>query len=184
MSGGEGMEKSSEAEAGPPGESAPITSRSVFLSYASHDAGTANSVCQFLESHGLSCWMAPRDVKPGTVYAEAIVRAINDANALVLVLSANAIASAHVGREVERAASKHKQIIAFRIDAAALSPELEYFLSNSQWIDVAALGMPGALAKLKEAVGQGSAVSRQAIPTANCPKKESTFVRLRPDGSS
>jgi adenylate cyclase len=147
------------------GDSPPAgASRSVFLSYASHDADTANSICQFLENHGLSCWVAPRDVRPGTEYADAIVAAINEAKAVVLVLSGSAVASSHVGREVERAASKHKQIVAFRIDSAPLSRALEYFLSNSQWIDVRALGMPAALKKLVEAVGQGSRVSTQAIP--------------------
>jgi TolB-like protein len=96
-------------------------------------------------------------VKPGAEYADAIVGAINEAKAVVLLLSGSAVASSHVGREVERAASKHKPIIAFRIDTAPLSRALEYFLSNSQWIDVPALGMQGALVKLAEAVGQGSA---------------------------
>jgi hypothetical protein len=69
----------------------------------------------------------------------------------------SSVGSAHVGREVERAASKRKQIIALKVEAAPLTPALEYFLSESQWIDVAALGMPAALTKLKDAVGQGSA---------------------------
>jgi TolB-like protein/predicted Zn-dependent protease len=69
-----------------------------------------------------------------------------------------------VGREVERAASKHKQIIAFRLDTAPLSRSFEYFLSNSQWIDVPALGMTPALAKLAEAVGQESLNRAQQIP--------------------
>jgi TolB-like protein len=159
-----GIGESSEAVSQPPGPSAGAGSRTVFLSYASSDAEIANSVCQFLESHGVSCWMAPRDVKAGSVYADAIVRAINEANALVLVLSGAAMASEHVGREVERAASKRKQIVAFRVDAARLSAELEYFLSRSQWIDAPALGMPGALVKLGEAVAQGSATSSQANP--------------------
>jgi TolB-like protein len=111
--------------------------------------------------------MAPRDVKPGAQYADAIVRAINDAQAVVLVLSGSAVTSSHVGREVERAASKHKPIIAFRIDAAPLVPALEYFLSESQWIDVPALGMPAALSKLVEAVGQRSAPLSQANPLAD-----------------
>src|SRR6202795_4398465 len=140
-----GMGESSEAVSQPPGASAAAGSRTVFLSYASADAVVANQVCEFLESHGVSCWMAPRDVKPGSVYADAIVRAINEAKALVLVLSGSAMGSSHVGGEVERAASKHKQIIAFRVDASSLSPALEYFLSDSQWIDVPALGMPAAL---------------------------------------
>jgi adenylate cyclase len=136
----------------------------VFVSYASQDAAVANSLVENLEQHGLKCWIAPRDVKAGTVYADAIVRAINDAKALLLILSTGAMASSHVGREVERAASKRKQIIAFRLDAAALSPELEYFLSNSQWIDVPALGMQAALTKLAEAVGHVSTISPQSVP--------------------
>ncbi len=133
------------------------SSSDVFVSYASADAGIAKSIVENLEQHGLKCWMAPRDVKPGAPYAAAIVQGINEANALVLVLSASSVQSDHVAREVERAASKHKSIYAFRIDAAPLNAELEYFLSKSQWIDVAALGMPAALVKLKAAVGQGTA---------------------------
>ncbi len=138
----------------------------VFISYASQDAAVANSIVESLEQHGCTCWIAPRDVKAGTVYADAIVRAINDTKALVLILSTSAMASSHVGREVERAASKRKQIIAFRLDGAALSPELEYFLSNSQWIDLVALGMPAALRKLKEAVGHVSGAPSQT-PTSS-----------------
>jgi TolB-like protein len=135
----------------------------VFVSYASQDAAVANSIVESLESQGLKCWMAPRDVKPGAQYADAIVRAINEAKALVLVMSGSAVDSGHVAREVERAASKRKPIIPFRIDTAALNPELEYFLSNSQWIDVPKLGLPAALNKLKEAVGRGSASSPQDV---------------------
>jgi adenylate cyclase len=128
----------------------------VFISYASQDVAVANSIVENLEQHGIRCWVAPRDVKPGAQYADAIIRAINDAKAMVVVLSSSAMDSSHVAREVERAASKRKQIISFRVDGAPLSQELEYFLSNSQWIDVPALGMPAALAKLAEAVGRGS----------------------------
>src|ERR1700722_18632214 len=152
MAGDKGVENSSEAQS--PGASAPV-----FISYASQDTDTANQICRSLESQGISCWIAPRDVKPGAEYADAIVHAINDAKVIVLVMSAGAVTSAHVGREVERAASKRKPIIAFRIDAAPLSAALEYFLSQSQWIDVPALGMKAALARLTEAIGTGSPIS-------------------------
>ena len=132
------------------------SSHAVFISYASQDAVVANAVVENLESHGLKCWIAPRDVKPGAQYADAIVRAINEAKVVVLVMSGAAVASAHVGREVERAASKRKPVIAFRIDAAPLNAAMEYFLSQSQWIDVPALGMKAALAKVAEAIGSAS----------------------------
>jgi TolB-like protein/Flp pilus assembly protein TadD len=139
-----------------PTDKADATAACVFLSYASHDTEIARKVCSSLEASGLRCWMAPRDVTAGAQYADAIVRAINEAGTMVLVLSGSAVASSHVAREVERAASKRKPIIPFRLDAAALNPELEYFLSNSQWIDVPSLGIPAALDKLKEALTNAS----------------------------
>jgi TolB-like protein len=120
----------------------------VFISYASADVAVADRLVATLESHGVACWIAPRDVKAGALYAEAIVRAISDAKALVLVLSANSVASAHVGKEVERASSKRRPVIALRIEEAPLSPALEYFLSESHWVDARTGGMDGALAKL------------------------------------
>jgi TolB-like protein len=142
------------------------SSAAVFVSYASQDAATANSIVDHLEQHGLRCWLAPRDVKPGAQYADAIVAAINKARAVVLLLSQHAVVSSHVGREVERAASKHKPIIAFRIDTATLNRALEYFLSESQWIDEPAIGMPAALAKLAQAVAQGQTAAVGLVASA------------------
>jgi TolB-like protein/Flp pilus assembly protein TadD len=140
--------------------------RDVFVSYASQDVSVANSVVEALEGHGIKCWIAPRDVKPGAQYADAIVRAINEAKTLVLVLSQSAVGSSHIGKEVERASSKGKQIIALRIDVAPLTPALEYFLSESQWVDAPALGMPAALGRLSESIGQASAPSSNAVGAA------------------
>jgi hypothetical protein len=67
-----------------------------FMSYASADAPFADSIVQALEAHGLRCWIAPRDVVPGALYADGIARAINGAKVFVLVLSGHAIASSHV----------------------------------------------------------------------------------------
>ena len=138
--------------------------RDVFVSYASQDVAIADAVVETLERQGIKCWIAPRDVTPGSQYADEIVGAINDAKVVVLVLSEYAVASAHVGKEIERASSKRRRIIALRTDAAPLTRSFEYFLSDSQWIDVAALGMPGALAKVSPAVGQALAPSSWVSP--------------------
>ena len=160
-------DRAESEDPGIPAEDTAGRARTFFISYASHDAEVAQKACSALEASGFSCWMAPRDVKPGAQYADAIVLAINEAQAVVLVLSASAVASSHVGREIERAASKHKQIIALRIDAAPLSRSLEYFLGESQWIDVPAVGMSAALSKLTEAVGRGRANSSHEDPKAH-----------------
>ena len=123
----------------------------VFVSYASQDAGVANSIVENLERHGLRCWIAPRDVVPGSLYADEIVRAINDARLLILVLSEHAVASPHVGKEIERASSKRRRIIVLRTDSAPLTRAFEYFLSESQWIDLGPGGGEMATARLVEA---------------------------------
>ena len=55
----------------------------VFISYASQDGTFANAVVGALEGQGLKCWIAPRDVVPGSLYADGIVRAINEARVVV-----------------------------------------------------------------------------------------------------
>jgi TolB-like protein/Flp pilus assembly protein TadD len=123
----------------------------VFVSYASQDATVAHSVVAAMERAGLKCWIAPRDVTPGTLYADEIVRAINEAEVVVLVLSEQAVASPHVGKEIERASAKRRRIIALHTDSAPLTRAFEYFLSESQWIEAGLGGIEAATAKLVEA---------------------------------
>jgi len=91
-------------------------------------------------------------VVPGTHYADGIVHAIDESSILVLILSEHAVASAHVGREIERAVSKRHPVIALRIDSAPLTAAFEYFLNQSQWIEGG--GSDAAVAQLVGAVGQ------------------------------
>jgi TolB-like protein/tetratricopeptide (TPR) repeat protein len=154
-------------------------SRDVFVSYASQDAAIANAVVLALERGGLTCWIAPRDVTPGALYADGIIRAINEAKVLVLVLSGSSIASPHVGKEVERASSKRRPIITLRTDAAPLTTALEYFLSESQWIDWESEGKESALKKVTNAVRRHVTVGH-AIGTSVDAR---TTVASKSDGS-
>jgi hypothetical protein len=124
----------------------------IFVSYASQDTTVANAIVETLELNGIRCWIAPRDVTPGSHYADGIMLAISGAKALVLILSASALASKHVGKEVERVSSKGRPIIVLRTDAAPLTPAFEYFLSESQWMDVRIGGVVAVTAKLVEAI--------------------------------
>lgn len=126
--------------------------RDVFVSYASQDVIVANAVVLALERSRVTCWIAPRDVIPGALYADGIIRAITGSKAFVLVLSQHAIASKHVGKEVERASSKGRPIVTLRTDTAPLTRSLEYFLSESQWIDFQAGRETTALTKVVDAV--------------------------------
>jgi TolB-like protein len=158
----------------------------VFVSYASQDAAIANKVVAALERERLRCWIAPRDVTPGARYADAIVRAISAAKVFVLVLSESGIASSHVGKEVERASSKKRPIIALRIDAVPLTPALEYFLSESQWVKAEAGNMEAAYAKLIDAIREPERTAPGIIPAAtfevSTGTPSTTYFRSRRNG--
>jgi tetratricopeptide (TPR) repeat protein len=106
----------------------------VFISYSSVDRTIADAVCASLESNGVSCWIAPRDIPAGS-YAAAIVKAINDSRLMVLVFSSSSNKSPQVEREIERAVSKNKAIYPLRIENVLPSPDLELFISSEQWMD-------------------------------------------------
>jgi len=124
----------------------------VFISYASQDVAITDAVVEALEGHGVRCWFAPRDVVPGALYADEIVRAINEASVVVLILSEQSAASPHVGKEIERASSKRRRIVTLRADSVLLPRAFEYFLSESQWIEVGSGGIAAATGKVLDAV--------------------------------
>ncbi len=107
----------------------------VFISYASKDKIVADAVCARLEAAGIRCWIAPRDIVPGTSYGEAIMDAIHGAKVMVLVFSSSANASGHIPKEVERAVSNGVAILPFRIEDVAPGKSLDYFIGSVHWLD-------------------------------------------------
>jgi hypothetical protein len=112
-----------------------VATRSAFISYASPDKTKAFDIAGTLEARGLSCWIAPRDVRPGQEYGEEIINGIRDSRCLVLVFSAAANQSAMVRREVERAVSLNKPVFPVRIEEVLPARSLEFFVSATHWID-------------------------------------------------
>lgn len=107
----------------------------VFISYSSIDAATAERMCAALESANIACWIAPRDVPPGTDYPAAIVDALALSIVVVLLLTEHAVTSPHILSEVGHAFNDRKRIVPFRFSSVPLSKDLDYFLSMAQWLD-------------------------------------------------
>ena len=106
----------------------------VYISYAPRDKTAANAVRAVLESQGLSCWIASRDLAAGTDPVEATVSAIQSAKACVLIFSANTNAEAQIGRETDAAYNLNIPMIGFRTADVAPSDKLRHHLGNN-WID-------------------------------------------------
>ena len=106
-----------------------------FISHSSKDGAIAAQLCKYLENHGKTCFIAPRNIRSGRDYAEEIIDGIDNSQTMVLLLSNHSNQSAHVLREVERAVSKSIPIITYKIEDVELSKSLEYFLMTNQWMD-------------------------------------------------
>jgi hypothetical protein len=107
----------------------------VFLSYSSTDQHAALAVLHGLESAGIRCWMAPRDIAPGAIWAQSIMEGIHGCRVLVVVFSASANRSAHVINEVDAAVRKGAVVIPFRIEDVMPDGAMEYHLRTRHWLD-------------------------------------------------
>lgn len=107
----------------------------VFISYSAKNKAAADAACGMMESQGIRCWIAPRDVLPGMEWGECIIDAIVQARIMVLIFSADADASPQIRREVERAVNHGVAILPLRIENVLPGKALEYFLGNVHWLD-------------------------------------------------
>jgi hypothetical protein len=124
----------------------------VFISYSARDKPVADAVCANLESNGVRCWIAPRDVQAGIAYAESLVSGLSNSRLMILVFSANSNRSPQVLREVERAVSKGLPILPFRIEDAPMSQEMEYYIASQHWLDALTPPLERHLVRLCESV--------------------------------
>ena len=107
----------------------------VFISHSNQDKTAARAICARLEQAGIRCWIAPRDVRPGRNSGNEIIRALNNAKVMIVVLSANANRSRKVIKEVERAFYKRIFIIPAYTEEVEPSEALQCFLSSEEWLD-------------------------------------------------
>ena len=107
----------------------------VFISYSSIDEDIAREVLEHLEEIGLKCWIAFRDISPGSNWASQIPTAIKESSNLLVIFSDSSNKSSEVEREIRIADKNNTNIVPFRIEDVPLSDSMEYYLSNIHWID-------------------------------------------------
>lgn len=75
----------------------------VFVSHAEEDGDIAVTVARGLESAGYTTWLYERDILPGLTYLIQVDMAIEQAQAVVLIISPDSLDSRHATNEVIRA---------------------------------------------------------------------------------
>jgi hypothetical protein len=129
-------------------EASRLPAHDVFVSYSTGDKPVADAIVSRLEQAGIRCWVAPRDVIPGQVWAEAIIKAIETSRLMVVVLSGAANQSHQVIREVERAVAKDVVVIPFRIESVEPTGAMAYYLASEHWLDAMTPPLESHIAQL------------------------------------
>jgi hypothetical protein len=61
--------------------------RDIFISHTTADRTCAAALCDMLESKGLTCWIAPRNIEPGSNWTVRIMWAIAVCQIIMLLFS-------------------------------------------------------------------------------------------------
>lgn len=106
--------------------------RVAFVSFATPNERLARRVVEFLESHGVKCFFAPRDISVGSRWQGSLADAIANCSLLVLLLSRHAHDSEHVLREVDLAVERRLRVFPLQLDDSSKATALDYLLRPFQ----------------------------------------------------
>lgn len=107
----------------------------IFISYSSKDKKIAFELVDYLESNGIKCWIAPRNIVSGHDYTDTIDDAIKHCDGIVLIFSDFSAKSIWVKKEIVLGVSHQKNVIPFKITNAETDGGFNFMLNNLQWID-------------------------------------------------
>jgi hypothetical protein len=161
----------------------------VFVSYSSKDKATADATCATLEAAGVRCWMAPRDIVPGTDWSASIVEALDLCSAVVLIFSAHANASPQIRNEIARAVQRGVPIIPVRIEDITPTKSLAYYMTAVHWLDALTPPIEQHLQRLADSIRSllqltGPKAASPSGPLPNTPNRPSAALAAQPEGGS
>jgi WD40 repeat protein len=124
----------------------------VFISHSTADKTVADAICAHLERSGVRCWIAPRDIRAGAEWDNAIVEAISGARTMIVVLSQEANRSRFVQREVSCAFDDEVTLIPFRVADVTPTGKMKLYLQGVHWLDAMAPPLERRLDELSSTV--------------------------------
>lgn len=109
--------------------------RHIFVSYSRIDSEVVEPIVARLEQDGFHVWIDREEIKAGELWHEAIVQAVDNAYAFVLMLSPGSTASDNVRKEVDLAEDASKELVPVLLAPVELPANLRYQLAGIQWIE-------------------------------------------------
>ena len=124
----------------------------IFISCSSKDKAAADAACAALEADGMRCWIAPRDVLPGSDWSSFIIEAIDHCRVMVLIFSGSANELTQIRNEVVQAVNKGVPLVPMRIENVEPTKSLAYFMGAVHWLDATTPPTEQHLRRLSNAV--------------------------------
>jgi hypothetical protein len=131
----------------------------VFLSYSRLDHDFADRVTDCLKHQGVEVWVDTQEIQGGDAWRAAIVRAITDCEAFLVILSPQCVASKNVVKELSLASEKNRHIIPIIGEPCDIPDGMQYQLAELQRIDFCDLGFDAALQRLVNTLRRGASAS-------------------------
>ena len=105
------------------------------ISHSKSDADYAQTLCDLLESKGLKCWIAPRNLISGEEWPGGCARGIDLASTMVLIVSDNINKSKPVLSEITRALNSGKTVLPILINKECrLADSIDFLIKPFHWL--------------------------------------------------
>lgn len=116
----------------------------LFISYSRKDVLFARQLTASLEARGADVWFDQTDIHAGVKWSSAIQQGLREAQAMILIISPDAMASSNVEDEWQYFLDKKKPIIPVLLHPA----DIHFQLNRIQYIDFAAQTYEAAFEQL------------------------------------
>lgn len=136
------------------GRSEPPYMGHVFISCSSSNSAVADRLTATLRSHGVNTWIYRDRIAAGAKWPEEIVEAIRTADAVLVLLSDDAVRSEEVAKEIAIASGAGRLILPLEIERVKDLGRLTYHLANVQRIDLTKANFESGLKSLLAALGR------------------------------
>ena len=108
----------------------------VFINYALADQLIAEKICDFFEAHHIRCWLAGRDLIPGSDPETSSIQALYESQLMIFIFSSYSnVPSSFQGLLIEKAVAKEIPIIILRLEDIEPLFEIAHLIDRSQWIE-------------------------------------------------
>lgn len=122
----------------------------IFLGYAAEDKATAQQLAASLRDMGMHCWLADERIAAGQSITAAIGNAIQNADAVVFLISNESPDNRWLITEAALAVAAGKKIIPLLLTPQAKPP---FILADRSWLDLSKSGdIPFAAQKIAESM--------------------------------